>query len=101
MWHSRSATACGAHDSVTRGRRRRALGHEPRGVFTRRPDPRDLCDDGPVDQHRAPCQRLRVRGLVIAAGDAIGMVPRYTVGIDPPGLALPTAGITATRNIDR
>ena len=38
---------------------------------------------------------------VIAAGDAIGMVPRYTVGSTHSGLVLrPLAGITATRNID-
>lgn len=38
---------------------------------------------------------------VIASGDAIGMVPRYTVGSTHTGLVLrPLTGITATRNID-
>ena len=38
---------------------------------------------------------------VVAAGDAIGMVPRYTVGATLPGLVLrPLTGINATRSID-
>ncbi|WP_053385162.1 LysR family transcriptional regulator [Leucobacter celer] len=38
---------------------------------------------------------------VVAAGDAIGMVPRYTVGSAHSGLVLrPLAGINATRAID-
>lgn len=38
---------------------------------------------------------------VVAAGDAIGMVPRYTVGATLPGLVLrPLSGLNATRSID-
>lgn len=38
---------------------------------------------------------------VIAAGDAIGMVPRYTLGSSHSGFVLrPLTGITATRRID-
>jgi DNA-binding transcriptional LysR family regulator len=38
---------------------------------------------------------------VVAAGDAIGMVPRYTVGATLPGLVLrPLTGVNATRSID-
>ncbi len=38
---------------------------------------------------------------VVAAGDAIGMVPRYTVGATLPGLVLrPLTAINATRSID-
>ena len=38
---------------------------------------------------------------VVAAGDAIGMVPRYTVGATLPGLVLrPLSGINATSSID-